>query len=75
VIKDGTFSWTDDKTTLEDINFSVKTGELVAVVGTIGAGKSSLLCSLLGDLKKDKGVVNTKVGQVEPVEQKHKRLN
>jgi len=61
VIKNGTFSWTDESTTLKDVNFSVKTGELVAVVGTIGSGKTSLLCALLGDLKKQKGTVNTKV--------------
>jgi len=63
VIKNGTFSWTEETTTLHDINFSVKKGELVAVVGTIGSGKTSLLSALLGDLRKEDGaIVNTKVG-------------
>lgn len=33
---------------LEDISLKVKKGELVAIVGRVGAGKSSLLRALLG---------------------------
>ncbi|OXA41467.1 Canalicular multispecific organic anion transporter 2 [Folsomia candida] len=58
VIKDASFSWTDESVTLADINFSVKKGSLTAVVGTVGSGKTSLLSALLGDLKKHKGSVN-----------------
>lgn len=36
------------KPTLKDINFSVEKGALVAVVGKVGSGKTSLLMSLLG---------------------------
>lgn len=36
--------------TLTAINFSVKRGELVAVVGSVGSGKSSLLSGLLGEI-------------------------
>jgi ABC-type branched-subunit amino acid transport system ATPase component len=32
-------------------------GELVAVVGAVGSGKSSLLAALLGDIKKNRGKV------------------
>jgi ABC-type hemin transport system ATPase subunit len=32
----------------------VKRGELIAVVGTVGAGKSSLLSALLGEMEKVK---------------------
>ncbi|XP_065177457.1 ATP-binding cassette sub-family C member 4-like [Sycon ciliatum] len=35
---------------LSNINLTVDKGELVAVVGTIGAGKTSLLMSVLGEL-------------------------
>ena len=36
---------------LIDLNFSIKKGELVCIVGGIGSGKSSLLYSLLGEMK------------------------
>lgn len=36
---------------LEDINVTINKGEFVAVIGDIGSGKSSLLYSLLGELK------------------------
>lgn len=34
--------------TLEKVNFSVKKGQLLAIVGSVGSGKSSLLSGLLG---------------------------
>jgi ABC-type multidrug transport system fused ATPase/permease subunit len=37
--------------TLTDINFSVKRGEMVAIIGDIGSGKSSIMYSLLGEMK------------------------
>jgi ABC-type multidrug transport system fused ATPase/permease subunit len=36
--------------TLEGINFSVQQGELVCLVGSVGAGKSSLLSALLNEI-------------------------
>jgi ATP-binding cassette subfamily C (CFTR/MRP) protein 1 len=58
-IRDGTFSWDRhaSRHALEDINFSAAKGELTCVVGRVGAGKSSLLQALLGDLWKVKGEV------------------
>ena len=40
------------------MNLSVKSGELVAVVGKVGSGKSSLLHALLGETVKVEGSVN-----------------
>ena len=37
--------------TLQNINLDVKKGSLVAVVGMVGSGKSSLLSALLGNKK------------------------
>ncbi|ESQ43804.1 hypothetical protein EUTSA_v10005741mg [Eutrema salsugineum] len=58
-IKDGSFSWDDDddEPAIEDINFEVKKGELAAIVGTVGSGKSSLLASVLGEMHKLSGKV------------------
>lgn len=44
--------------TLSRINLSIKKGSLVAVVGNVGSGKSSLLYSLLGEMQKISGSVN-----------------
>ncbi|KAJ3026911.1 UNVERIFIED_CONTAM: hypothetical protein HDU68_004835 [Siphonaria sp. JEL0065] len=39
------------KTTLSGINLSIPKGSLVAIVGAVGSGKSSLLSALVGQLK------------------------
>ena len=43
--------------TLKDINFKVFSGMKVAVRGTVGSGKSSLLSSILGELPKISGTL------------------
>ena len=48
------------KPTLENINLSVIKGSLVAVVGTVGAGKSSLLSAILGELEQVDGKVRVR---------------
>ncbi|KAI1073683.1 P-loop containing nucleoside triphosphate hydrolase protein [Whalleya microplaca] len=40
---------------LADIDFSVHHGELLAVVGSVGSGKSSLLSALAGQMRKTEG--------------------
>lgn len=61
VIENGTFSWgTDEPAILRNINLSFKQGSLVAVVGTVGSGKSSLVSAFLGEMDKITGRVNTK---------------
>ncbi|KAI5303539.1 hypothetical protein KEM56_007439, partial [Ascosphaera pollenicola] len=58
-IRDATFTWNrhEDGNALESISFSARKGELTCVVGRVGAGKSSLLQALLGDLYKRNGEV------------------
>eukprot|EP00026_Physarum_polycephalum_P000366 Phypoly_transcript_00366.p1 GENE.Phypoly_transcript_00366~~Phypoly_transcript_00366.p1 ORF type:complete len:840 (+),score=118.23 Phypoly_transcript_00366:911-3430(+) len=58
-VQDGTFKWGEEAHTvaLSDINFTVKRGELLAVVGAVGSGKSSLLAAMLGEIQKIKGKV------------------
>jgi ABC-type multidrug transport system fused ATPase/permease subunit len=59
VIRNGTFSWNrhENKPALKDINFTAHKGELSCIVGRVGAGKSSFLGSVLGDLWKMQGEV------------------
>jgi len=45
------------KLVLEDINLEIKSGEFVGLVGPNGSGKSSLMLSILGILKAQKGTV------------------
>ncbi|XP_056606564.1 multidrug resistance-associated protein 4 [Triplophysa dalaica] len=49
-----------DSPTLQNVSFTVKTGQLLAVIGPVGAGKSSLLSTVLGELPAEKGVIKTK---------------
>ncbi|KAI8010531.1 ABC transporter C family member 14 [Camellia lanceoleosa] len=55
----GTFSWEDEgqNAVLKNVNLEIKKGELAAIVGTVGSGKSSLLASILGELHKKSGKV------------------
>ncbi|KAE9611527.1 hypothetical protein Lal_00011930 [Lupinus albus] len=59
-VKDGTFSWDDDskQQDLKHINLDINKGELTAIVGTVGSGKSSILASILGEMHKISGKVH-----------------
>ncbi|XP_059195026.1 multidrug resistance-associated protein 1-like, partial [Centropristis striata] len=60
-IDSGFFSWTNDgPPSLHRINVKVKTGSLVAVVGHVGSGKSSLLSAMLGEMERRSGFVSIK---------------
>ncbi|KAI8141790.1 multi drug resistance-associated protein MRP [Fennellomyces sp. T-0311] len=58
-IENGSFKWSenDAKLALKDIDLGVKKGEVTAVVGRVGSGKSSLVSALLGDMVKKNGKV------------------
>uniref|UniRef100_A0A673LQU3 Multidrug resistance-associated protein 4 n=1 Tax=Sinocyclocheilus rhinocerous TaxID=307959 RepID=A0A673LQU3_9TELE len=49
-----------DAPTLQNVSFNVKPGQLLAVIGPVGAGKSSLLSTVLGELPAEKGVIKVK---------------
>ncbi|XP_077530619.1 multidrug resistance-associated protein 1-like [Haemaphysalis longicornis] len=56
--QNASFAWSrNGPATLHNITFSVPKGSLVAIVGSVGSGKSSLLSACLGDLVKLEGVV------------------
>ncbi|XP_071760532.1 multidrug resistance-associated protein 1-like [Centroberyx gerrardi] len=61
VIEGGTFAWSKEgPPCLRRINVKVKRGSLVAVVGHVGSGKSSLLSAMLGETEKRSGHVSIK---------------
>ncbi|XP_020553867.1 ABC transporter C family member 3 isoform X2 [Sesamum indicum] len=55
----GNFSWdvSSPRPTLKDINLRVSHGMRVAICGTVGSGKSSLLSCILGEMPKISGVI------------------
>lgn len=58
-IKDGEFTWdAANDSFLKEIDFELRRGELAAVVGAVGSGKSSLMAAILGDILKRKGDVH-----------------
>uniref|UniRef100_A0A7N8WS45 ABC-type glutathione-S-conjugate transporter n=1 Tax=Mastacembelus armatus TaxID=205130 RepID=A0A7N8WS45_9TELE len=60
-IENGTFSWSaEGPPCLKRINIHVPRGSLVAVVGHVGSGKSSLLSAMLGETEKRSGRVTVK---------------
>ncbi|KAI8866883.1 hypothetical protein GQ42DRAFT_181032 [Ramicandelaber brevisporus] len=69
-MSNGTFHWQNDTPhlppVLNDVTFECRRGELVAVVGKVGSGKSALISALLGELHKVSGTVqrNGKVAYV-----------
>ncbi|NXN73938.1 MRP3 protein, partial [Himantopus himantopus] len=60
-VTNATFSWGKElKPSLKDVNLLVPSGALVAVVGHVGCGKSSLVSALLGEMEKLEGEVAVK---------------
>lgn len=64
-ICDGCFTWDYDLSkqssaaaVLQSISLSVKQGEIVALVGTVGSGKSSLALALLGETPRVSGAIS-----------------
>ncbi|KAJ8516868.1 hypothetical protein ONZ45_g5873 [Pleurotus djamor] len=59
-IKDAEFWWSrkDSAPALENINLTVRKGELVGILGRVGAGKTSLLSAIIGNMTRTEGEVN-----------------
>ena len=59
-ITNASFAWDPDSgiNNLHNISLNVKKGELVAIVGRVGTGKSSLMSALLSDMYKSSGSVS-----------------
>lgn len=59
-VKNVTARWDKENSedTLENVNLLVQPGTLVAIIGPVGSGKSSLLQAILGELKIDSGSID-----------------
>ncbi|XP_059748154.1 ATP-binding cassette subfamily C member 4-like [Bos taurus] len=59
-VQDFTAFWDKESRTptLQGLSFTVRPGELLAVIGPVGAGKSSLLGAVLGELPPSQGKVS-----------------
>ena len=56
-VKNLGFSYDGDRTILDDVSFSIKKGEMVALVGKNGAGKSTLASVICGFYQPTKGEI------------------
>lgn len=61
-IENGSAKWFEyeREDTLQNINIKVKPGELIAIVGQVGAGKSSLLNVILKELRLQEGSIQVR---------------
>jgi len=59
-IQEGNFIWDHESVTptLRDVKLEIKRGQKIAVCGPVGAGKSSLLYAVLGEIPKISGTVS-----------------
>uniref|UniRef100_A0A8C9FBP1 Canalicular multispecific organic anion transporter 1 n=1 Tax=Pavo cristatus TaxID=9049 RepID=A0A8C9FBP1_PAVCR len=56
---EATFTWEQDgNAVIRDVTLDIKPGSLVAVVGAVGSGKSSLISAMLGEMENIKGHIN-----------------
>lgn len=56
-VKGLSFGYDDKNKILDDVNFSIKKGEIIGIVGPSGSGKSTILNLLLRFYKKEKGEI------------------
>ncbi|XP_013810458.2 ATP-binding cassette sub-family C member 2 isoform X1 [Apteryx mantelli] len=56
---EATFAWEQDgNAVIRDVTLDITPGSLVAVVGAVGSGKSSLVSAMLGEMENIKGHIN-----------------
>ncbi|GMT15827.1 hypothetical protein PFISCL1PPCAC_7124, partial [Pristionchus fissidentatus] len=57
-MEDASFGWKSDEATLKKLNLRVEKGTFIAVMGSVGAGKSSLLSAICGSMELQSGTCN-----------------
>lgn len=64
LINNASFSWDKEGieyTTLKNISLKIEPGRLVAIIGDVGSGKSSLLLAILKEMRQLSGEMYTQV--------------
>ena len=73
-VKNLSYSYNGLNSVLENISFSVKEKELVAIIGNNGCGKSTLIKLILGLIEKSSGVIKS-FGKFSYIPQKYNQDN
>ena len=73
-VKNLSYSYNGLNSVLENISFSVKEKELVAIIGNNGCGKSTLIKLILGLIEKRSGVIKS-FGKFSYIPQKYNQDN
>jgi len=78
IIIDGVTKKYGDKKVLDNVSFKINGGEFVSIIGASGAGKTTLIHTLIGAEKVDKGMIkvdNYEVSKLKPSDiQKYRRM-
>ncbi|KAJ2556689.1 hypothetical protein EV175_001836 [Coemansia sp. RSA 1933] len=60
-VRDASFKWlSSEKPTLQGVSLECRRDQLVALIGRVGSGKSSLVSAVLGDMVKSAGSVEVR---------------
>lgn len=57
----------DDKKVIDNVSFDVRDGEVLAIVGFSGSGKSTILKLICNLIKPDSGLIETSIGDIAMV--------
>jgi len=73
VFKDVSFAYEKDKPVINNISFTIKKGEKIAILGATGSGKSSLMHLLLRLYDYDKGSITLNGVALRKIDKNHLR--
>ncbi|MGH0139362.1 UNVERIFIED_CONTAM: hypothetical protein FKN15_009702 [Acipenser sinensis] len=63
---DASFTWEKNgEPVLKNISLDIKPGSLIAVVGAVGSGKSSMVSAMLGEMENIRGHINIKQAWIQ----------
>ncbi|UKZ60321.1 uncharacterized protein TrAtP1_001602 [Trichoderma atroviride] len=68
-VEDATFDWSQDRSVLSNVTFSLSSGQFTLLIGPIASGKTTLLKGLLGEVPHSKGKVYMARGSLSWCEQ------